>query len=191
MSCTVVSVMRMHKLKRDFEWHEHIKLCHTRLYALAATLHKCALISNAIHCCMYVYIACAPWIYQEKVFQEFTRIACTTASTILFFSSLFVAVFFFGLLFVCFIFYLSHLLWWCFLHSVWKFHLAQLYVGNSCRMNRTLHMHTHTKYYGIFCSSPYLVVAKECCFSIVLNRCSYYDIDLWQREQRSRREIQF
>lgn len=49
---TVVSVMRMYKLKRDFEWHEHIKLCYTRLYALAATLHKCALISNASHCCV-------------------------------------------------------------------------------------------------------------------------------------------
>lgn len=148
MSCTVVSVMRMHKLKRDFEWQEHIKLCHTRLYALAATLHKCALISNAIHCCMYAYIACALWIYQEKVFQEFSKIACTTT----FFPLSLLPYFFFGLLIVSFIFYLSHLLWWCFLHSVWKFHLAQLYVGNSCRMNRTLHMHTHKILYFLFVS---------------------------------------
>lgn len=172
MSCTVVSVMRMHKLKRDFEWHEHIKLCHTRLYALAATLHKCALISNAIHCCMYVYIACAPWIYQEKVFQEFTRIACTTASKILFFplsllpyfflvSSSFASYFTYricydGVFFIPF----ENFIW---LSYMWET-LVEWIERCTC---------THTKNIMVFfCSSPYLVVAKECCFSIVLNRCS-------------------
>lgn len=69
---TVVSVMRMYKLKRDFEWHEHIKLCHTRLYALAATLHKCALISNASHCC--VRCMCATNLPGKNFFKSFQEL---------------------------------------------------------------------------------------------------------------------
>lgn len=56
--------VNVHELEWYFEWHELIKLCHTRLYALAATLHKCALISDACYC--WIHCMCTVHCSSEK-----------------------------------------------------------------------------------------------------------------------------
>lgn len=132
--------MWMHELERYFEWHELIKLCHTRLYALAATLHKCALITNAAHCWMHcVYAAILP----SKITQtKKSRTMKNENENEHFFKSLqeshvhdgrisFTLIFSLihkPSLSVHFIFYLSQLLLWYFLHSVWKFHFVWLHL---------------------------------------------------------------
>lgn len=118
----------MYELKRYFEWHELIKLCHTRLYALAVTLHKCALI---LHKTIVEYaIACAQISSGEikfffpSIFQEFIRIVYAESCTRRvhsFFADVVVAFSFSLPLLFLFIFYLSHLLLWRFLRSSLKF----------------------------------------------------------------------
>lgn len=193
---TVVSVMWMHEFERCFEWHELIKLCHTRLYALAATLRKCSLIRNAAHCwmhCMYTTKSLSKTVktnesgarkkaMNEKnknerectLFQEFTRIACKRR-----------AQFFFSFLLPSSlsthsIFYLSHLLLWYFLHSVWKFHFVWLHEQKLfCKMSSRTAMHT-ALFFSISVGMVYSSLHTRCCrirdmlFAVVLNECGFF-----------------